>query len=102
MEKINNKTMTIKYTKDKLIDELMAHNKEVVKYMGNIAASLDKINDSNILHSGTINANSEVIREMVNINSSFLKLFRWIMIVLVAAIIILAGAEKALKFLPLS
>lgn len=89
-----------KYTKDKLIDELLIHNREVAKYMANIAVALENINDSNLLHANAISRNTEVVKNMVEVNSSFLKFIRWILIVLVAAIIVLAGAEKVLEFLP--
>lgn len=89
-----------KYTKDKLIDELLVHNREVAKYMANIAGALENINDTNVLHANAINKNSEVVKNLVEVNSSFLKFIRWILIVLVAAIIVLAGAEKVLDFLP--
>lgn len=89
-----------KYTKDKLIDELLIHNREVAKYMANIAGALENVNDSNLLHANAISKNTEVVKNMVEVNSSFLKFIRWILIVLVAAIIVLAGAEKVLEFLP--
>ena len=92
--------MAEKYTKDKLIDELLTHNREVAKYMSNIAGALENINDSNVLHANAITANTTVIKSMVEVNSSFLRFIRWILIVLVAAIIVLAGAEKVLQFLP--
>lgn len=68
--------------------------------MANIANALSQINDSNILHSGAINSNTQAITNMVEVNNSFLKFVRWILVVLVAAIIVLAGAEKVLQFLP--
>lgn len=92
--------MAQKYTKDKLIDELLVHNREMTKYMANIAGALENINDSNTLHAGAINNNTQAIQNMVEVNSSFLKFIRWILVVLVAAIIVLAGAEKVLEFIP--
>jgi hypothetical protein len=90
----------MKYTKDKLIEELLSHNTEVVKQMANIANSLQNINDSNLLHSKTIDDNTLSIKKMVEVNGSFLKMFRFILIIVVAALIILAGAEKVTKLLP--
>lgn len=92
--------MAQKYTKDKLIDELLVHNREMTKYMANIAGALENINDSNTLHAGAINSNTQAIQNMIEVNSSFLTFVRWILIALVASIIVLAGAEKVLQFLP--
>ncbi len=89
-----------KYTKDKLIDELITHNREVAKYMSNIAVALSKVNDSNVLHANAITGNTSIIKNMVEVNSSFLNFIRWILVVLVLAVIVLAGAEKILKFIP--
>ena len=89
-----------KYTKDKLIDELLVHNREVAKYMSNIAGALSNVNDSNILHTSSITDNTSAIKDMARINSSFLSFFRWILAALILAVIVLAGAEKVLKFLP--
>lgn len=92
--------MAQKYTKDKLIGELLTHNREVTKHMSNIAASLENINDTNILHANMLNNNNSTIKSMVEVNTSFLKFIRWILVALVAAIIVLAGAEKVLEFIP--
>lgn len=92
--------MTQKYTKDKLIEELLVHNQAVAGYMAHIADALQSINDSNTLHANAINDNTTEIKNMIKVNSSFLGFIRWILIVLVLAIIVLAGAEKVLDFLP--
>ena len=94
------KNMAEKYTKDKLINELLIHNQAVAKYMAHIADALQSINDSNTLHANAINSNTTEIKNMIKVNSSFLDFVRWILIVLVLAIIVLAGAEKVLDFLP--
>jgi len=92
--------MTEKYTKDKLIEELLVHNQAVAGYMAHIASALEDINDANTLHANAINENTTEIKNMIKVNSSFLGFIRWILIVLVLAIIVLAGAEKVLDFLP--
>ena len=92
--------MAEKYTKDKLIEELLTHNQAVAGYMAHIADALQNINDSNTLHANAIDENTTEIKNMVKVNSSFLDFVRWILIVLVLAIIVLAGAEKVLDFLP--
>lgn len=90
-----------KYTKDKLIDELLNHNKEVVRHMANIAGALENINDSNLLHSNAINANTKEIQNMATANNSTLRLLRWVLVTLVLAIVVLAGAEKVISIIPI-
>lgn len=92
--------MTVKYTRDKLIEILLQHNQEVAVHMSHIANALENLNDSNTLHSNAINANSEAIKQMAETNGAFIKFFRWVMVAIILALIVLAGAEEALKFVP--
>ena len=92
--------MAEKYTKDKLIDELLTHNREVARYMATIGGTLEKLNDTNLLHANAISSNSAVIKDMVAVNTSFLRYVRWILVTVILALIVLAGAEKALDFIP--
>lgn len=106
--------MTI-YTKDALISTIIEQQKTTTQFMERITASLEALNDNNILHRQAIDSsraaidiNSKATNDMtgaIRIQSAYLKLqanyVKWIGFVLVAAIVILAGAEKALKFLPI-
>lgn len=103
-----------KYTKDKLIAEIIDSNRKITEFTGKVASALDAINDSNILHKQSIEhigektdenraaiiEQAQAIKRLVEVNNKFLAIFRWMIITLVGAIIILAGAEKALKFFP--
>ena len=89
--------MPTKYTTDHLLDTFIEINKRSTRAMDRIAGAVEAINDTNVLHSKTIEEHSQAIKEVVAVNKSFLSFFRIIMLLLVAAIIVLAGAEQALK-----
>lgn len=87
-----------KYTKDFLIDNLFDVSKQSNEAMNRIANAVDAINDTNILHSQTIEQHSMAIREIIAVNKSVLSFFRVIIMLLLAALIVVAGAEKAFDF----
>lgn len=89
-----------KFTKDKLIKMYIESNTKMVEYVSHLDTTLKALNDNNILHTQAISKNTEVVRELVRSNNKFMKLFSWILVVLTIAIVVLAGAEKALKFIP--
>ena len=93
---------------DRLIQIFVDTTKEMSKYMGSIDGTLRAINDTNLLHKTSLDRQADILQKntnsiehMVKTNSAFMKTFNILLTVLVAALIILAGAEKALKFLPL-
>lgn len=97
-----------KYTKDTLISTIIEQQKCTTQFMERITASLEALNDNNILHKKAIDINTVATKDMtgaIKVQSAYLKLqanyTKWIGFVLVAAIIVLAGAEKALKFFPI-
>jgi len=88
----------MKYTKDQLIQEFLEQSKMMTKYVERLDGTLRQVNDDNRLHKEAILANTDAINRMVSSNDKFIKLFGTIMLILVGALVILAGAEKALKF----
>ena len=88
----------MKYTKDQLIHEFLEQSKMMTKYIERLDGTLRQVNDDNRLHKEAILANTEAINKMIGANDKFIKLFGTIMLILVGALVILAGAEKALKF----
>ena len=108
-----------KYTKDALIDAIIDNQKSTVLFMERLNDTLEKLNDNNLLHKQALEENTKSTKQALDVNttatkemttaikiqSTYLKVqgtyIKWITIVLVAAIVILAGAEKALKFLPI-
>ena len=88
----------MKYTKDQLIQEFLEQSKMMTKYVERLDGTLRQVNHDNRLHKEAILANTDAINRMVSSNDKFIKLFGTIMLILVGALVILAGAEKALKF----
>jgi hypothetical protein len=86
--------------KDNIIDLLLEHNKMMATTMANVSNALEKINDTNLLHADAISENTKAITAMVNTNNGFLKIFRYVFILIIMALVVLAGAQEALKFLP--
>lgn len=66
--------------------------------LNGINATLQKINDQNILHT---TKNTEEHKSITDSLSEFSKRWWWVIVLLVVALIILAGAEKILKIFPI-
>jgi hypothetical protein len=98
--------MTPKYTKDELIKVILDNQKtisgQVIKnteaFQG-VKDALQTINDNNVFHMNREDGRDMTITKLVAGNEKFYKIISLILVALVAALIILAGAEKALKFL---
>lgn len=84
----------MKYTKDRLLDEFLNQSREMVKYVEKIDGTLREMNDQNKLHTTALLKNTEAVQIMVAGNDRFIKTFSIIMMVLVLALVTLAGAEK--------
>lgn len=99
--------MPTKYTKDHLID-IIFENQKIITDQGerNIMAfqemksALKQLNDDNRLHRTKDGDRDQAIKDLVVGNNKFYKLFSYLLILLIIALVILAGAEKALKFIP--
>ena len=83
--------MTNKQLTDKFIDL----NEKSVLYMEKVSNVLIQLNDQNKLHKTAIDTNTTATKEMTK---SFNKVW-YIFWLFALALIILAGAEKVLKFL---
>lgn len=100
-------TKNVKYTKDKLMD-IIFENQEVISNQveRNITAfnemknALQQINDDNKLHRAKDNDRDQTLKSLVQSNNRFYKIFSYLLLILVTALVVLAGAEKALKFIP--
>ncbi len=96
---MNNPLTHKNYTKDDLFSLFIEVQKENTKYMGQVATALDSINDNNVLHSKAINDNASATMEMVRVFNRFFngyfKVMFFAFILIIAALIVIAGAEKA-------
>lgn len=83
--------MTNKQLTDKFIDL----TEKSVLYMEKVSNVLVQLNDQNKLHKQAIDTNTSATKEMTK---SFNKI--WIILwIVILALVVLAGAEKVLKFL---
>lgn len=91
--------MTNKQLTDKFIDL----TEKSVLYMERVSNVLSELNDNNKLHTQSIINGNEAIKVNTNatkdMTKSFDKFFK-VFTIVILALILLAGAEKVLKFLP--
>jgi uncharacterized surface anchored protein len=99
--------MVTKYTKDELIKVILKNQKtissQIVKNteaFEGVKGALETLNDNNVLHNASEDVRNVTVAKLVAGNEKFYKTINYILMVLVAALVILAGAEKALKFFP--
>ncbi len=88
------------YTKDKLTEILVDQVKKNTEAFDGVKSALEKINDQNTLHNASENSRNETIAKLVAGNEKFYKVVTYILIISVAALVLLAGAEKVLKIIP--
>ena len=90
-------------TKDELTNKFIELNEKTVKYMGQVSNVLYQLNDNNKLHRQAIDVNTVATKDMASSTKEMTKSFNkvWIILwVIILALIVLAGAEKVLNFLP--
>jgi hypothetical protein len=88
--------MQDKYTKDRLIKEFIEQSSRNTEAFVGMKDALEKINDQNNLHALKEDGRYEIIKSMVDSNNKVYKLITTILLLLIAALIVRAGAEKAL------
>ena len=89
-------------SKDELILKLIDLNQKTNTYMGKVSSVLTVINDNNKLHKQAIEINTEATKQLTSATKEQTKSFNkiwYIFWAVIVALIVLAGAEKALKFL---
>jgi hypothetical protein len=82
-------------TKDELTLKFIDLSEKSTKYMERVSNVLYELNDSNKLHKQAIDINTLATKEMTK---SFNKVW-YILWIVILALVVLAGAEKVLKFL---
>lgn len=89
-------------TKDELIGKFIELNEKTNVYMEKVSNVLVQLNDNNKLHKKAIDVNTEATKNMTVALKEQTKNFNkiwYIFWAVIVALIVLAGAEKALKFL---
>ncbi len=94
-------------TQDKILKLFLDSNNKTNEALFGIKEALNSINDQNKLHcqmvqevSNKTDRNYQDIIKMIASTNSLTNIFKWVLMALVTAIIVLAGAEQALKFIP--
>ena len=90
-------------TKDELTNKLIDLNEKSVKYMERVSNVLVQLNDNNKLHKQAIDVNTTATKDMASSTKAMTKSFNkvWVILwIIILALIVLAGAEKVLNFLP--
>ena len=82
-------------TKDQLIEKFIDLNEKTNSYLDSVSMVLRELNDQNKLHAQAIEANTQETKEMTK---SFNRIW-YVFFIAVLALVVLAGAEKVLKFL---
>ena len=86
--------MVKKLTKNNLISKFIALNEKTNVYLEKVSMILEELNDQNKLHTEAIKVNTQATKEMTK-SFNRIWLILWIVIL---ALVVLAGAEKVLKF----
>jgi hypothetical protein len=82
-------------TKDQLIEKFIDLNEKTNSYLDGVSMVLKELNDQNKLHAQAIEANTQATKEMTK---SFNRIW-YVFFIAILALVVLAGAEKVLKFL---
>lgn len=83
------------FTKDDLVLKFIQVNEKTNLFMERVSNVLVQLNDNNKLHKEAINANTDATKELVK---SFNRIWT-VFFIIILALVVLAGAEKILKFL---
>ena len=92
--------MAKKYTKDGLIKELIKSHGRVCALTTGVEDALHQINDTNVLHKKELSNNTEAIKSMTRVAKVMMIVFSSLFALIIFALIILAGAQKALDYWP--
>ena len=92
--------MARKYTKDQLIKEVIKAHGRVCDLSSRFDNTIKQVNDNNVLHRLELANNTEALRLMTKVAKVIMWAFGSLFALIIIALIILAGAEKALNYWP--
>lgn len=87
-------------TKSDLMRVIIEGNRKMTEATMGVKDALRDLNDNNVLHRQALDNNTKVVQDLVTCNRTVTNMIRWVFIILVLALVVLAGAEKVLEFLP--
>lgn len=88
------------WTKDRLIQHIIDSNERNTKALQGIDRSLNLLNDTNKAYLAREDDRYKTIEGIVAGNNKYMKLVTLIIVILLSAIVILAGAKEALNIVP--
>ncbi|MBV6514259.1 MAG: hypothetical protein MOGMAGMI_01840 [Candidatus Omnitrophica bacterium] len=87
-------------TNEKLIGYLIESHKQNTHAFHKMSETLALLNDTNKAYLAREDGRYKTIEALVSGNNRFIQVFTVMLFVLLAAIVIIAGAKEALKFIP--
>lgn len=84
---------------DKLVKLLIDQSERTTGALESIKDSMKAINDTNVLHCQTSVGIDSKVDKLVSSSLSLNKLIKRLLIIFATALVVLAGAEKVLKFM---
>ena len=88
-------------SKDDLVMMFIETQRKTSEFMGRVSTAIEKLNDSNILHVQALQINTRATEKMTTAVESQQNTFKWILMIIIMALVVLAGAEKIIEFIPL-
>lgn len=92
---------------NEFLNRYIAENAKFIEYMTRINASLESLNDNNVLHRTSLEENSKTNAQAVKVFEATvgqmnkdMRFWKIITFLLVVSIVILAGVEKANELIP--
>lgn len=89
--------MDVLFANQKVISDQVERN---IVAFNKIESALQQINDNNTLHFSKDNERDNTIKSLIVSNNKFYKTISYVLVIMVMALVVLAGAEKALEFIP--
>lgn len=86
--------------KDELFKIILDQQERNIQAFEGVKNALQNINDFNVLHATKEGDNYMAIKNLISSNKSVVSILQWVIVAVVSALIVLAGAGRALEFLP--
>jgi len=88
-------------TKDDMIRYSWEQDRRITEFVTQVSSGIKALNDNSTLHSAEIKENTAATLQMVVAIKAIARSGFWLFTIVIFALIVLAGAEKALPFIKL-
>ena len=86
--------------KNELFKIILDQQERNIQAFEGVKNALQNINDFNVLHATKEGDNYMAIKNLISSNKSVVSILQWVVVAVVSALIVLAGAGRVLEFLP--